>query len=286
MCVEIQKGSEMDNYNIFLESGKNTSVEGAINAFIKERDAYLALSENDTVRSAAYYAAFRRLSEEFIEKVKKREFPQMTEGFWGYEVEYGGTEISLMLVKYMLDESEAERHIYYFPVIESYKLLTVEAKLLSVSEYAEHYSVDAKTVTQWIRRGKIRTAKKYGNAWMIPELSDTPTRGYTTAYYQLDVDVRPLSDEYPFLVGVERLMIEQDDEDKNKYIVYCHKPYDGNTDSLYPAHVEEFDTKEKEKFELGLIAHPRVKYVPNFRETIIPDFMRIHNVEWNVTGGE
>ena len=46
---------------------------------------------------------------------------------------------------------------------QEFILLSVKSELLTVEQYAEQYGVESVTVRQWIRRGKIRTATKYGN---------------------------------------------------------------------------------------------------------------------------
>ena len=247
------------------------TVDEAISDFLKQRNKILQLSNKDVIRSAAFYAAFNRLSEEFIEEVKKHEFPTMPGELWGYDVVYDYTVIGLQLEKYVNLSEESEDKVY--ETIESYNILKVEAKLLSVEEYAKMYEINPKTVTQWIRRGKIRTAKKIGNAWMIPEVTDTPPRGYTPATYYLEQDIRPLSDEYKFLIGVEHLTIMQDDVDKTKYRVYCF-----NESSISSIHKQNYNQREKEKFELALIAHPAVKYQANFSETVWADFFKSKGV--------
>lgn len=258
----------------FKELKMNT-VEGAIERFVKERDYMLELAKKDAIRSVAYYTALERMTNDFIDKVSKRRFPILNDELWGYEVFFDQTSVCLELTKFdYAPFGEGDETEYRFYETEHMPLFRVEPKLLSISEYAAQYAVDDRTVTQWIRRGKIRNAKKIGNSWMIPEITDTPTRGYTSASYYLDVDVRPLSDEYPFLVGIEHVMIQQDDDDKNKYIISCYKS-DSSEGVIYrPVHVEEWTIKEKEKFELGLISHPSVRYSPDWTETVLLDVIR------------
>lgn len=250
----------------------SVTAEEAINDFLYQRDKILQLSKKDVIRSVAFYAAFSKLSDEFVKAVREHEFPTMSEKFWGYAVVYDYTEIRLQLEKY--DEIcilEENTEVKTYTCIEKFNMLKVEAKLLSVDEYAKLYNVDPRTVGQWIRRGKIRTAKKIGNSWMIPEVTDSPSRGYTAATYYLAQDIRPLSDEYKFLIGIEHLTIMQEQDDKIKYTIYCYKKSD-----VYPSHVQRYEQKEKEKFELALIAHPAVKYVMDFNETILPDLLRAY----------
>lgn len=87
----------------------------------------------------------------------------------GYAINYECGTITL----YLLAHNENNK------ITEQFKLLSVESDLISVGEYAKLYGIEPQTVNQWIRRGKIRTAKKIDNHWMIPTLTESPKRGYT-----------------------------------------------------------------------------------------------------------
>lgn len=282
----------MKGYSLDLfQRLENTTAEKAVEDFLKQRDKILSLSEKDTMRSAAFYAAFKRLTDEFAETVKGKQFPEMTEYLWGYDVCYDCDSVELTLTKYTestyFDDEEKKEYPSY-ETDEYYVLVKVESRLLSIDEYAQNYGVDPKTVTQWIRRGKIRTAKKIGNTWMIPEATDTPSRGYTPARYLLGADMRPLTDEYSFLTGAESLHIGQDGEDKTKFVINCYKAQDGTEEAMHPIHTEVLSQKEKEKFELALISHPKVRYVPNIFDSILIDYMRacrMHEEEGGAADG-
>ncbi len=272
-----------------FEELENTTVDKAIEWFLIQRERILKQAENDVVHSAAFYAAYKRLTDEFVEDVKKKDFPRMTEDLWGYEIAYDLTTVELMLVKYSERNlfADGKPHPWYKPECQ-YPLFQVEAKLLSIEEYANNYKVDPRTVTQWIRRGKIRVAKKIGNTWMIPEVADTPSRGYTPGFYVLEDDIRPLSDEYPFLKGAKHVTTFQDKNDKTKYCICCYTDFSKGEVyekeglvGLKPYHIEECDQKEREKIELALITHPKVKYAPGDFETVRSDLIRVGSEEEN-----
>ena len=257
-----------------------TNVEKAINRFIAQREKILQLSEKDAIRSAAFYSAFKRMTDEFIKLIENKSFPILKDGLWGYYVEYNQSIVNLNLTKYEETFHYADNDECFptYEIIEEYSLVSVEPNLLSIGEYAQNYHVDPRTVTQWIRRGKIKTAKKIGNTWMIPETADTPQRGYNSdGMYILNNDIRPLSDDYPFLQGIKWLKIEQDDEDKKKYFIICHTKDEGFISTEDIGYIQEYIQKDKEKFELALITHPGVKYIPDFRETMILDIIKVYN---------
>lgn len=256
-----------------------TNVDKALNRFINQREKILHLSEKDAIHSAAFYSAFKRMTDEFIKIIEDKSFPVLKDGLWGYYIEYNQSIIALKLAKYKESFYSTDEDCFpSYSVIEEYSLISVEPNLLSIGEYAQNYHVDPRTVTQWIRRGKIRTAKKIGNAWMIPETADTPSRGYSSdGMYILNNDIRPLSDDYPFLKGIKFLSIRQDDNDKKKYKIICYTKDEGFLQDEDIGYIQEYIQKDKEKFELALITHPGVKYVPSFGETIFPDILKVNN---------
>ena len=256
-----------------------TNVDKALNRFINQREKILHLSEKDAIHSAAFYSAFKRMTDEFIKIIEDKSFPVLKDGLWGYYIEYNQSIIALKLAKYKESFYSTDEDCFpSYSVIEEYSLISVEPNLLSIGEYAQNYHVDPRTVTQWIRRGKIRTAKKIGNAWMIPETADTPSRGYSSdGMYILNNDIRPLSDDYPFLKGIKFLSIRQDDNDKKKYKIICYTKDEGFIQDEDIGYIQEYIQKDKEKFELALITHPGVKYVPSFGETIFPDILKVNN---------
>ena len=256
-----------------------TNVDKALNRFINQREKILHLSEKDAIHSAAFYSAFKRMTDEFIKIIEDKSFPVLKDGLWGYYIEYNQSIIALKLAKYKESFYSTDEDCFpSYSVIEEYSLISVEPNLLSIGEYAQNYHVDPRTVTQWIRRGKIRTAKKIGNAWMIPETADTPSRGYSSdGMYILNNDIRPLSDDYPFLKGIKFLSIRQDDNDKKKYKIICYTKDEGFIQDEDIGYIQEYIQKDKEKFELALITHPGVKYVPSFGETIFPDILKLNN---------
>ena len=50
---------------------------------------------------------------------------------------------------------------------ERYCLLTMKAKLLTVDEYAKLHRIEHVTAVTRIRRGKLRSAVKFGKEWRI-----------------------------------------------------------------------------------------------------------------------
>ena len=131
-----------------------------------------------------------------------------------------------------------------------------------LEQYAEQYGVESVTVRQWIRRGKIRTATKYGKEWRIPILTEPPTRGYSPASYSWKQPLTELPKGYEFLVAYDKVLILQIPEAKRQYQLFF-----STTANIEIKKCIQVTEAEKEKLELFLIAHPLVKYDMDFLRT-------------------
>ncbi|HPR94455.1 MAG TPA: helix-turn-helix domain-containing protein [Syntrophomonadaceae bacterium] len=91
-------------------------------------------------------------------------------------------------------------------------LITVECDYLTVEKYAAMHNVEPVTVRQWIRRGKLRHAKKNGRDWLIPDTEDKPRRGFTSVQYVVENGEHIESDEFPLLAVSESIFIVQNED--------------------------------------------------------------------------
>lgn len=75
--------------------------------------------------------------------------------------------------------------------------------LLSCPEFAKRCGVEQVTVRQWIRRGKLRSAIRFGRDWKIPSTTKRPTEGFTPAFYHIISHIPEEAElKYPFLGGI------------------------------------------------------------------------------------
>ena len=88
--------------------------------------------------------------------------------------------------------------------------------------YAAMLGVEPVTVRQWIRRGKLRYAKKIGRDWLIPDTEDKPQRGFTSVRYLIENGVQIESDEFPLLATCETVFILQEQDNKRKFECYLN----------------------------------------------------------------
>ncbi|MGO5331041.1 helix-turn-helix domain-containing protein [Holdemanella porci] len=227
---------------------------------IKERKIEALKKSNS--HSSAYYSIIESLYDNFIKKIKSTPIMTINDSWWYYAIEdnQDGIKLKTSLIQgfsYRIGDDG----VAYFREHSSYGGYVVERlslRELTVEEYAEKYGVESVTVRQWIRRGKLRSAKKIGNEWRIPELTDIPRRGYEPATYSMIWEYQTKRNEinspYDFLIEANNISINQDKKDKSKYIV----SYDSVTDWDY--HKIEMESKEREKLELYLISTPYFKY--------------------------
>ncbi|MFZ5645383.1 MAG: helix-turn-helix domain-containing protein [Bacillota bacterium] len=100
--------------------------------------------------------------------------------------------------------------------------ITVKCDYLTVEQYSSMLGIEPVTVRQWIRRGKLRHAKKNGRDWLIPDTEDKPQRGFTSVQYIVEKEAQIESDEFPLLSACESIFILQDQGNKRKFICYLN----------------------------------------------------------------
>ena len=215
-------------------------------------------SQDDTRHSAAYYHVVNELLKKFQKKlVSTRLFTEL-EDWWAYELTLSYDGIYLFCNHYNFHGLAPDNKLDMVCDHE-FILLSVKSELLTVEQYAEQYGVESVTVRQWIRRGKIRTATKYGKEWRIPILTEPPTRGYSPASYSWKQPLTELPKGYEFLVAYDKVLILQIPEAKRQYQLFF-----STTDNIEIKKCIQVTEAEKEKLELFLIAHPLVKYDMDF----------------------
>jgi len=183
----------------------------------------------------------------FRDKIERTKFFEELEPWWSYYYSIDEMGITLYLQYADSVDFDDDKNISCVMVGEEFELVSVKAKLLTVEEYADLYDVTVGTVRQWIRRGKLRCAKKVGNEWRISELSEVTGRGYRHACYETEMPMEKAPDEFPYLQGAKGIFIDQNQKEKNKYRVVAVQE-NGNREELI------LETQDREKLELYLIS--------------------------------
>lgn len=205
-----------------------------------------------------------KLCEKFSAAVKKCKLPVLTELWWFYEYQFSGNSMELNLCH--ADEIEVENdEISEITSTVEHTLITVECDYLTVEQYASMIGIEPVTVRQWIRRGKLRHAKKNGRDWLIPDTEDRPQRGFTSVQYIIE-ETKIESNEFPLLSACDSISILQDQNNKSKFICYLNN-YKTNFNSKL-----ELTRSEVERLEHTIIESGKVRvagnaqYVPYIRE--------------------
>lgn len=236
-----------------FRSNMMTDKEDILNRVYWEIHDWKREAENDPKHTLGFYKTLQGLLKRFESKIEKSEVFDAPEGWWAYSFEITSSSITLMLEHYSsVDFDRAQGFVTGSVIDQTYDLISVASRLLTVDEYARLYDVEQGTVRQWIRRGKIRTARKYGKEWRIPELTELPGRGYRMGQFQWEDNLPDLPEEYAFLNEYTMVTLSQDDVVKTLYRAYFNGK--GNSKSVV------YTAQEREKLELLLISHPLIRY--------------------------
>ena len=202
----------------------------------------------------------------FYNTIKDFDFPVTNSKNWYYEYFWNRDGISLELMYCneltLDDEGEIDS------TSSSNSIIIAEEKCLylSVEEYAKVYDVKPTTVRQWIRRGKIRNAKKIGRDWLISELADKPQKGYTDVSYFINYLSNEILEKYPYLEKYEKLSISKSNLENDKYEILLSSKRE-----KYPYERMYLNTIEREKLELMLISENEVYVDETFLIMYIPE---------------
>ena len=188
------------------------------------------------------------------------------DGPWCYEVGFNSKSICLE-IDYCELYGFTDDGILASSVKNSFTLIEIHSKLLSVDEYAKIYDVGVGTVRQWIRRGKIRTAIKEGNEWRIPELTEKPTRGFDCGMYGWKDEIHGLPKKYEFINDYDSVTIDRDMDDNKLYHAYFHGEFDKEQGFSKKNYDYQMDRNEVEKLELVLISNKDIEYKDHINNT-------------------
>ena len=211
---------------------------------------------------------FKRYSTEFCNRIEKSVLPTPLPDEWEFQ--------------WYMTESEAELELKHTTPIgevdQSYVLITVKPRMLNTEEYALRCDTNVRTITQWIRRGKLRAAYKAGNEWRISALTEKPeNRGYIDSYYKWEEVLEGLPDEYKFLNQFGSVAIRKSNESSDKYEVKFTER-DSADGGFSDYIVKTYGNEEREKLEIVLIANRNIEYIPEFPHSIMGQIYSSANI--------
>lgn len=206
-----------------------------------------------------------KLTKKFAAAIQKSKLPALTELWWFYEYNFLGNSMVLNLCQVNEIEVENDELGIVTSSLE-HALMNVECGYLTVEQYASLLDMKPVTVREWIRRGKLRHAKKVDEEWLIPDTEDKPHRGFTSVQYIVDKGSRIESAEFPMLAVSDSVMILQDRENKSNFLCYLDNAEEKFQSTL------ELTRSEVERLEHTIIESGKAKvegdiqYVPNIRD--------------------
>ena len=205
---------------------------------------------NNPQHTLQYYNALSFLLDKVIVEIASRNIFDAPDG-WFYSFEVTNKNAALY-IHHVSEIQEDEDGNVVFDIDERFRLINYPVGLLTVEQFASRSKIEAGTVRQWIRRGKLRNAIKVGGEWRIPEITDPPPRGFTPVRYYNNGHFFSLPKEFGASFNQHPSVIDIYKSKKGKgYIVLF---------DYAPALISQrlLTDAEREKLELMLIGNPNI----------------------------
>lgn len=253
---------DVDKLPEFVEDLYITTKFDLLEDVRKRSEKLLRSISNSTQHTTSYYNQYKAQLDMFYEQIKKTVLPNRLEPYWRYTYEFtpNGSILLLEHVKELeatVDADPADETVTSETVDQTFFLFAIEGDFLTVDEYAKKYDVEAVTVRQWIRRGKLKTARKVGKEWIIPALTDIPSRGYEGGQYRIRGKCDDAPDEFSYLKDFKLITIWQSGTDKSVY----HLMLSDMKGTRATTKEVELTNEERERLELYLMASRAVQFV-------------------------
>ena len=205
---------------------------------------------NNPQHTLQYYNALSFLLDKVILEIASRNIFDAPDG-WCYSFEITNKNAA-MYIRHVSDIQEDEDGNVVLDIDERFRLINYPVGLLTVEQFASRSKIEAGTVRQWIRRGKLRNAIKVGGEWRIPEITDPPTRGFTPVRYYnngqfffLPKEIGASFNQHPSVIDIYKSK-----EEKGYIVLFDYAP------AILPQKL--LTDAEREKLELMLIGNPNI----------------------------
>ena len=218
--------------------------------------------------SPEFFSVLKNLFEEFAKQIENSILIEPLPDMWGYEWKIDYFKIELRVTHHVIENN---RHY----VDQTFSLISVPVPVLTAEEFATRCNVKIGTVSQWMRRNRIRTAYKVGKIWYISALTDKPRRGYVDSEYKIPEKIYSVPDKFlPLMTNTSKIAIHRDKNDINIYhLVLYDKENCVKKLILGP--------EEREEFESFLIANPSIEYVPEYKKSVFGEIVSLlRNAKW------
>ena len=222
---------------------------------------------NNPQHTLQYYNALLSLLDKVIVEIASRNIFDAPDG-WFYSFEVTNKNAALY-IRHVSEIQEDEDGNVVFDINERFRLINYPVGLLTVEQFASRSKIEAGTVRQWIRRGKLRNAIKVGGEWRIPEITDPPTRGFTPVRYYNNGHFFSLPKELGVSLNQKPCIIDifKPKEEKGYLVLFDYAP------AFIPQKL--LTDAEREKLELILISNPDITN----SSSIVGTWPRVNEVE-------
>ena len=204
-----------------------------------------------------YLKAKRDFLQKFVEQIQSTVLFATLEPWWAYQYRYNsrGITLELMHIDYRSMMICDKGDYFCFPDT-IFPVVKLEARTMSVEEYAKYMGKSEAAIRQGLRRGKYRSAFKVGQEWRISELCPLSTeRGYQRANYEWRTELAGVPEGFEYVKAPAFIDINQD-EDKQNFTIYVHPWHEQDS---YTRHFYRLGKTDKERLELFLISNPMVE---------------------------
>ena len=205
---------------------------------------------NTPQHTLQYYNALSFLLDKVIVEIASRNIFDAPDG-WFYSFEVTNKNAALY-IRHVSEIQEDEDGNVVFDIDERFRLINYPVGLLTVEQFASRSKIEAGTVRQWIRRGKLRNAIKVGGEWRIPEITDPPTRGFSPVryynnghFFSLPRELGVSLNQHPHVIDIYKTK-----DEKGYLVLFDYAPAIISQRLLTDA--------EREKLELMLIGNPNI----------------------------
>ncbi len=207
------------------------------------------------------------LLDAFAQEVTALWLMDLDQDWWQYEISLRDTGITLSLchteIMYDWGKTPEEKNQPFFVCNQMFPIHTTRAKLLSPEEFGALCGVSGGTVRQWIRRGKLRSASKFGKEWRIPELTRVASgEHYVEGGYSWTQELPDLPEGFEELNAYNHVSISSVRGQKDLYQV-CFSLWKDDEETENTCY-KVIGRKAKEQLELYLIAEPMVECINNY----------------------
>jgi excisionase family DNA binding protein len=192
---------------------------------------------------------------QFKSTIERAKIPQILNKWYFYDYNFNSDSIQLNLYYCEDIQFDGYGEISYMESSEVFELIKVKCEYLSIEEFAFMFKVKVQTVIKWIKNGRIRSVKLYGNDWLIPKIADKPKRKFESADYYWSEKIRSDDNQFAFLEKCSHVYIYQDDTNKEMYSVILNDLNDQYIGTL------ALTKMQREKLEYFLISLPEVRCI-------------------------